>query len=206
MTTLLTQAKNLEDKENASTEEIDRIVKRAGQVLADKKVDLKGDGIETPTQTQPQETAATGVSLSKGKVTLGVKETFQLTAAVNPTGASQKVTFSSSKKSVAAISQAGKITAKKTGKAVITATAANGKQASCTVVVKKAPKRVTLNAKTKSLKKGKTFKIKVRLAGAASNQITYRSNKPKVASVSKTGKVTAKKKGSQCFPLFCVKV
>ena len=195
MTTLLTQAKNLEDKENASTEEIDRIVKRAGQVLADKKVDLKGDGIETPTQTQPQETAATGVSLSKGKVTLGVKETFQLTAAVNPAGASQKVTFSSSKKSVATVSQAGKITAKKTGKAVITATTANGKQASCTVVVKKAPKRVTLNAKTKSLKKGKTFKIKVRLAGAASNQITYRSNKPKVASVSKTGKVTAKKKG-----------
>lgn len=205
---LLDQAKALEEKENATSEEIEKLLKRAEQTLKDKKQD-EVTGPETPSteapetgdQTQetpkPQETEVTKVTVNKKKLQLGVKETFKLTAKTAPAGTSEKVTFSSSKKSVATVSANGKITAKKPGKAVITATSANGKKAACTVTVKKAPKKISVKVQAKTLKRGKSFKIKAVLPkNAASNKLTYKSSRPKVASVSKEGKVTAKKKGT----------
>lgn len=202
---LLDQANALNEKANASTAEIEKLIKRAEQTLKDKKQN-EVPGAETPetpdsqgptTGDQTQEPEVTKVTVNKKKLTLGVKETFQLAAQTAPADASDAITFSSSKKSVAAVSANGKITAKRTGKTVITATAANGKKATCTVTVKKAPKKITTKVKTKTLKKGKSFKIKVNLAkNAASNKLTYKSSKPKVVSVSKNGKVTAKKKGT----------
>ncbi len=63
--------------------------------------------------------------------------------------------------------------------------------------VKRAPKKITLNASEKTLKAGKKFQIKPALPkNTASRKITYVSNKKSVASVSQKGKVTAKKKGS----------
>ncbi|MCI8489400.1 MAG: hypothetical protein HFJ04_03995 [Lachnospiraceae bacterium] len=54
-----------------------------------------------------------------------------------------------------------------------------------------------LNAQKKKLKAGKKFQIKAKLPkGTASYKLTYTSSKKSVASVSKTGKVTAKKKGT----------
>ncbi|HCT91060.1 MAG TPA: hypothetical protein DF613_06740 [Lachnospiraceae bacterium] len=63
--------------------------------------------------------------------------------------------------------------------------------------MKKAPKKITLNAATKKLKKGKTFQIRVKLPkNTASNKITYKSNKKSVATVSSQGKIKAVKKGT----------
>ena len=62
--------------------------------------------------------------------------------------------------------------------------------------MKPAPKKITLNAKKKTLKKGKSFQIKVKLPkNTASNTIKYKSSNKKVASVSAKGKVKAVKKG-----------
>ena len=156
--------------------------------------DEKPNTDEKPVPPTQQE--AIKVTLNKSKITLGVKEKFALKASVSPAAASQKVTWKSSKKSVVSVSASGKITAKKTGKATITAITANGKKASCKVTVKKAPKTLTLNAKTKTLKKGKSFKIKVTLPNkTASYKKTFSSSKKSVATVSAAGKVTAKKKG-----------
>lgn len=142
------------------------------------------------------QTDAQRIKLNKSRIQLGRKEKFKLTAKVSPENASQKVTYTSSNRSVATVSASGKITARKPGKAVITATASNGKKATCKVTVKKAPKKITLKAKTKTLKKGKSYKIKKVLPkNTASYKITYRSSKKSVATVSKTGKITAKKKG-----------
>lgn len=154
-----------------------------------------GDDTETP-PTDPVVIQPEKVKLSKSRLTLGVKEKAALTAAVLPSLASQKVTWKSSEKSVVTVSALGKLTAKKPGKAIITAMTANGRCASCIVQVKKAPKKITLNAKTKILKKGKSFKIKVKLPNkTASYGITYRSNKKAVASVNEMGKVKARKRG-----------
>lgn len=59
-----------------------------------------------------------------------------------------------------------------------------------------APKKITLNKKKITLKRGKTFKIKYKLnEGAYTAKVTFRSSKKSVAAVNASGKVTAKKKG-----------
>ncbi len=56
-----------------------------------------------------------------------------------------------------------------------------------------AKKKVKLNKKKITLKVGKTYKLKVK---NTRKKVKWSSNKPKVAKVSKKGKVTAKKKGT----------
>lgn len=75
--------------------------------------------------------AATKVKLNKAKATLYVGQTLQLKLN-NATG---KVTWKSGKKSVAAVSSKGKVTAKKKGTATITAVS-GGKKYTCKVTVK----------------------------------------------------------------------
>lgn len=138
------------------------------------------------------------VSLNvKSKITLGLKEKVQLKASVAPKGASQKLTWISSKPKVVHVSSKGMITAKKAGKAVVTASATNGKKKSCTVTVKKAPKSIKFSKKKLELKKGQSKSLKLTFPkGTASYQVKYSSNKKSVAQVSAAGKVKAKKKGT----------
>ena len=63
------------------------------------------------------------------------------------------------------------------------------------IVVKKAPSKITLNAKSKTLKKNKTFQLKVKLPSGSAGRITYTSSNNKIATVSSKGKIKAKKKG-----------
>ena len=152
---------------------------------AQMKVDVKVD------------VAVRTVSLSDKKLTLGAGEKYQLNASIRPKNATdQKLTYKASGNKVK-VTGKGLVTAKKPGKAAITVKARNGKKATVTITVKKAPKKVTLNAKKKTLKVGKKYQIKTKLPkGTASRKLTYTSSKKKVASVTSTGKVTAKKKGS----------
>lgn len=145
---------------------------------------------------QPQKPQPKSVSLNVGKsITIGQGESVTLKATVKPVGASKKVTWTTSKKSNVAVKN-GKITGKKPGKSVITVKTTNGKKKTCTVTVKKKPNKITLNAKSKTLKKGKTFRIKVKFPkNTYSYKLTYSSNKKKVATVSTKGIVKAKKKG-----------
>lgn len=81
-------------------------------------------------------TEVTSVTLNKWALNLKVGETDKLSATVLPASAADKsITWSSSKTDVASVSSNGTVTAKKAGTAVITATAVNGKNASCTVTV-----------------------------------------------------------------------
>ena len=160
----------------------------------------KATGTKTCTVTvkaAPAVTQPTKVTLNvKSSITLGKKEKVTLKATVSPKKASQKVTWKSSKPKIVYVSSKGVITAKGTGTAKITATASNGKKAAVTIKVKNAPKKIKLNKTAKTLKKGKTFQIKATpSSGTASYQFKYSSNKKSVATVSSTGKVTAKKKG-----------
>lgn len=81
-------------------------------------------------------TEVTSVTLNKKTLNLKVGETGKLSATVLPDSAADKsITWSSSNTDVASVSSSGTVTAKKAGTAVITATAVNGKNASCTVTV-----------------------------------------------------------------------
>lgn len=79
----------------------------------------------------------TGVTLSLKNATLKTGETLTLTATVKPSNATDKnVTWSSSATAVAIVSQNGKVTARKPGKATISVTTADGDQtATCAVTV-----------------------------------------------------------------------
>ena len=81
----------------------------------------------------PANVYAASIRLNMSSVSLTVGNTFTLTASVS--GTSKTVKWKSSNTAVAAVTQKGKVTAKKAGTASISATA-NGKTAKCTVTVK----------------------------------------------------------------------
>lgn len=88
------------------------------------------------TKEETGSTEASSVTLSKTALTLEAGKTGKLSATVLPTTATDKsVTWSSNNEAVATVSTNGTVTAKKAGAAVITATAVNGRSASCTVTV-----------------------------------------------------------------------
>ena len=85
-----------------------------------------------------KEIAITGIGLNKSTTSLTEGESETLTATIAPSKATgdKTVKWSSSNEAVVAVDSNGKVTAKKAGTAVITATSSNGKSASCTVTVK----------------------------------------------------------------------
>ncbi len=135
----------------------------------------------------------TVVSLSKTKLTLGVKE--KLTLKVN--GTNKKVTWTSSNKKTATVTN-GKVTAKKANKKAITITATvDGVSLTCKVTVKAAPKKLILKGKkTITVKKKKTVKLKVSLPKNTAGTLKYKTSNKKVATVDTKGKVKGIKKGT----------
>lgn len=106
--------------------------------------------------------------------------------------------WTSSKKSVATVDKNGKITAtSKEGTAVITVTLASKKTAKVTVTVKMIrTTKLTKVPKTLSLTTGKKYTLKPVVTPSNSQEkITYKSSNTKIATVSSTGVITAKKVG-----------
>ena len=141
--------------------------------------------------------APANVTLNKTKYTLTVGKTLQLKAKLPSDTASNKITWTSSKKSVATVDANGKVTAVKAGKAKITVKTFNGKKATCTVTVKNpAPKKVALNEKKATLTVGETLELAAKLQpDNAISKLTWTSSNKNVAKVSTKGKVTAIKAG-----------
>lgn len=82
--------------------------------------------------------------------------------------------------------------AKEPGKATVTVTTVKGATAQIAVTVKRG---YALNKKEVSLKKGKSFRIKVLSIPATVKALDFKSNKPAVATVDSNGKVRAVSKG-----------
>ena len=146
------------------------------------------------------------VSLNKSSLSMirGTKVT--LKATVSPANAAnKKLKWTSSKSSVASISQGGTITARKAGKTTIKAAAADGsgKYKTCTVTVynktkslKVRAKGFSLNGNKLTLQKGKTTTLKASVAtSGAMKGVTFKSSKKSVATVSPKGKIKALKTG-----------
>ena len=134
--------------------------------------------------------------LSQKTATLGVGEAFTLKASVKPTNAKTKFKWTTSKKSVAVVTTAGKVTAKKAGTANITVTTSNGKKAVCKVTVKKAPTSVKLNKTATTLGVGQTYQLTATRSSGSAGKISWTTSNKNVAAVSTSGKITAKKVGT----------
>lgn len=134
-----------------------------------------------------------GIKLNKASVTLYKGKSTVLKAS----GTKGRIIWKSSNSRVAAVNQSGKITAKKKGTAVITASLSNGKKAVCKVTVKEIPaKRIKLNVKELRAYKGYKFIVKTALTPKNSTDtITWKSSNSKVVSVTSKGVIRMKKNG-----------
>ncbi|MCL2787924.1 MAG: Ig-like domain-containing protein [Micrococcales bacterium] len=159
----------------------------------------------------PHSAKATAVGLAMKKLTMKKNTTLKAVALAYPISLGAKLSWTSSSPKVAKVSPTGKIKALKPGRTVITAKAENGKLArlKVTVVAKEAKvKTVKVALKSVGVRASKSEKIVVKEGKVARLSVlpnpqgatltkmpTFKSSKPKVASVDKTGLVTAKKKG-----------
>ena len=138
------------------------------------------------------------VSLNVKKKTLAVDESYTLKATIKPSSMSDsKLTWSSSNKKVATVSSKGIVTAKKAGTTTITAKSSNGKKATCKITVKGNANKsgVKLDKSEATIVKDKKLTLKATVTGGGKIS-SWKSSDTTVATVSKSGVVTAKKAGT----------
>ena len=140
--------------------------------------------------------ASTSIKLSSTKLTLVAGRTAKLKVS----GTKKKVSWSTSKKSVATVSKAGKVTAKKAGSATITAKVGN-KKLKCKVTVKKkvVAKGIKFKETSKFMLVGEKAQIKPTITPAGVTEkykISWSSSNKNVVSVDQNGNVTAKGPGT----------
>lgn len=139
--------------------------------------------------------------LNATALTLGVKETFTLVPII-PEGAALTFTYATSNKKVATVSEAGVITAKKTGKATIGVTVSTGEQLTCAVTVVKAPKKIALSASSGKLGfdaatgAGTQYRLGVTLTKGTASQISFTGYDANVVTVDDDGIITARGLGT----------
>ena len=117
---------------------------------------------------------------------------------LDPITSQDKITYSTSNKSIATVNSKGVVTGKKAGTAKITVKAGSKK---AVVTVKVTPKVKTTKLsgvpKTKTVSRGKTFTIKATATPKNTEEkITYKSSNSKVATVSSKGVVKGIRKGT----------
>ena len=141
-----------------------------------------------------------GVSIGQGKaLTLNVGDTLQLNAVLAPETARTTLTWKSGRAKVASVNADGVVTALSEGKARLTVTTANRKKATITVTVVDPykPSGVSIDqGKALSLMLGESVQLGATLAPqTARAKLTWKSNRPKVATVNADGLVTSVGKG-----------
>ena len=136
---------------------------------------------------------------ASGTVVMVPGETLRLAAAVQPAEAPAAITWSTSKGSVAQVTD-GLVAALGQGKATITARAVNGKRAKLKirVVDPLVPDSVALNQSGRiTLRVGQSLKLEARVAPAtARTELSWSSSREKVAIVDADGTITALRRGS----------
>ncbi|MCQ2607057.1 MAG: glycosyl hydrolase family 8 [Bacteroidales bacterium] len=160
------------------------------------------DGAKTATcevTVKANTIAVTGVTISPaGTKSIALNEALTFTATVAPTNATVKdVVWSSSDESVATVTD-GALTVKKVGTTTITVTTVDGDfTASCDVTVTDILTTNIIIDNSLSLTVGESASIKATILPAgASTTVDWKSDKPAVATVDATGKVTAVSAGT----------
>lgn len=176
------------------------------------KVTAKGNGtavITCETYNGRKDTCTVKVTTLTNKIELSdtslkmyTTQKKTLKATVKPSSASNKeLVWSSNNTNVATVSSSGKITAVGKGSATITCkTKDGGAAATCIVTVTKkiSVKDIELNKSSKTVYKGNTYQLVAEITpvNASNKKVTWKSSNTSVATVSSSGKVTAKKNGT----------
>ena len=145
----------------------------------------------------------TSITLDKTSLSMQVGETETITATVNPDNATDKsVTWGSSDVSVATVAD-GRVTAKKSGEATITAKSGSC-IAECKVTITVSTETVTLDKTTLSLAVGESVQLTatVKPDDATDKNVSWTSSDESIAKVD-NGKVTAIRAGKATITAKC---
>ncbi len=143
------------------------------------------------------ETNAKGVTLNYSEYTLKKGKSVTLKATVK--AKNKKVTWSSSNKKIATVTNKGKVTGKKKGTTKITAKVSGTKlKAVCKITVGEPISKITVKEKSVTLYEGKSAQIQAVISPskASNKKLIYESSNKGIATVSSKGKITAKKEGN----------
>lgn len=143
----------------------------------------------------------TGVKLNVANKTLLVGKKVTLKATITPGTVDRKyVTWKTSNAKVATVTAGGVVKAVGRGTATISCEAQDGSgiRANCQITVKQPVKKVKLNKKTLKLKLKKSYKLKATVTpkNADNKAVKWKTSNKKVVTVTQSGKITAKKKGT----------
>ena len=139
------------------------------------------------------------ITLSKSDYTLEKGKTVKLKAALNKAAKKKGVEWKSSNPKIASVSKNGKVTAKKNGKATITARIKGTKiKARSRITVRTLVSNIKLNKKSVSLKTGQKFTLETTISPqkASVKKVSYESSNSRVATVSKKGVIRAVSAGT----------
>ena len=140
------------------------------------------------------------IRLSRTSAVILKGKTLQLSAAPQPSNAtSTAVIWKTNNAKIATVTSTGKVTAKAPGTATIICMANDGSRvrALCNITVKIGVSKISLNQSAVCLNKGKAIVLKAAVSpsNAANKAVTWTSSNTNVATVTSTGRVTAKAKG-----------
>ena len=140
------------------------------------------------------------IKLTASSIKLKTKQSTKKIKATGLAKGDSVKSWKSSNTKIVKVNSKGKITARsKTGKATITVTLKSGLSKQITVKVQKKAvdcTKVTLNKASVSLEKGKVFTLKPTITPITCvKKVKYTSSNKKVATVTRKGKIVAKKKG-----------
>ena len=160
------------------------------------RVEGIGDYSGTVRKTYKIVPAAYSIKLNNTSINLSVGESRSLKATTNPSAASDGVTWTTSDKKVATVSD-GTVKAVGKGKATITAKTSNGKTATCTVNVSAPVTGISLSSSKIKMNKGDSATLTADITPKDANNKTVKwsSSDSTVVSVS-AGKIIAKEAGT----------
>lgn len=130
---------------------------------------------------------ATGVSVANSEITLAKGKAKQSGIVAEPANTTTKIRYYSDNKKVATVDKRGKIRTKRVGQATIYGETKNGKRGYCDVLV------VDLNRKGLKMRQYDTEQLRV---NEISEGVTWYSRNINIATVSPTGLVTGRRKGT----------
>lgn len=152
-----------------------------------------GNGYKT--QTLIKVLPKPSVKITPNKKDLTVGDSTQLKVTI--VNAKAPITWRSKNSKIAAVDQSGRVTAKAPGIITIYAKTADGVQGEAQIHVLAKPTSIKLNYSQKTVTVGKSTQFKANVfPGNANRSLTWRTSNSRIATVDKTGKVTAKTTGT----------
>ena len=131
--------------------------------------------------------APEAIELNAGRKTIGIGEKLQLASSVIPAVTVGTIKYKSNNTRVASVNGNGLVSARRAGKATITATTYNGFSASYTITVRNAPSSVSLVTPRKSIGLEEELQLSYKVNAGSNGAASFKSLNPEIATVTSDG-------------------